>query len=142
MNSARASSNRGFTLIEVMITVAIIAILASIALPAYNGYITRSQMKAAQADLISLSLGLENRFQRQLAYPTATTTTSSDTQTEVGGNWQPSQSVFTYTLTSTATGYTVVATGAGGKVSGCAISLTDKNVRTTTGCPYGGGSWL
>ncbi|MGH8077805.1 MAG: pilin, partial [Lysobacter sp.] len=45
------SNQQGFTLIELMIVVAIIAILAAIALPAYQDYVARSQVTAGLADI-------------------------------------------------------------------------------------------
>lgn len=46
-------NQKGFTLIELMIVVAIISILAAIALPAYQDYTSKSKVTAALADLAS-----------------------------------------------------------------------------------------
>lgn len=68
MASTTASSNvprggrvRGFTLIELMVTVAIVAILAAIAYPSYTAYIVRSNRAAAQGYMLELT-NLQQRY--------------------------------------------------------------------------------
>jgi type IV pilus assembly protein PilE len=51
----RATAGRGFTLIELMITVAIIAILAAVAYPSYLEHVRKSRRAAAQAALLAIA---------------------------------------------------------------------------------------
>jgi type IV pilus assembly protein PilE len=131
----------GFTLIELMIVLAVIAILAAIALPSYGQYVKKGRAKSATADLVALSLNLENIYQRTLSYPVSSVSTTTEVQTLASG-WYPSQAeFFTYSVESTATTYEIKATGTGG-MADCTLSLTNNNARTVTGDNCGGmNSW-
>lgn len=60
----------GFSLIELMITVSIIAILASVAIPSYNGYILRSHRNDAMASLLNIMRAQEDFFANDFTYTT------------------------------------------------------------------------
>lgn len=121
MNHAR--SQRGFTLIELMVVIVIVAILASIAVSAYCSYIARAKVQAAKADLNALALDLEHELQRNLVYGTHSNITTGAIEGFYKG-WAPSQAAnFTYKLDSTATSYTLTADGISGSLADCQLKL-------------------
>lgn len=87
VKSFRVKSSRGFTLIEIMITVAIIGILAAIALPAYQNYVLRAGRTEGQAALMDISARLEQYYLGNKAYTTDITgTTGLNTKDETESN--------------------------------------------------------
>jgi type IV pilus assembly protein PilE len=61
-------TQKGFTLLELMIVVAIVAILAAIALPSYQDYITRSKFQEATSSLADLRVKMEQYFMDNRRY--------------------------------------------------------------------------
>lgn len=126
---ARIKAQSGFTLIEVMIVVVIVAILASIAVPSYTDYVQRGKITEAISNLSAGRVRMEQLF--------------LDSRSYVGGlgcNAVNDPIAFTdskyFTYSCTAIGpasYTLTATGRADQgMGGFSYAITDANVKTST----------
>ena len=119
---------KGFTLIELMIVVAIIGILASVAVPAYQDYVTRGKLMEATSTLSDGRIKMEQFFQDNRSY--------------VGGTCPAATKYFTYacsllsptTYLITATGIAIQGTG------GFAYTINESNVKASTALQPGWGT--
>jgi type IV pilus assembly protein PilE len=132
-------STRGFTLIEVMIAVAIVAILAAVALPSYRDYVTRGQLSEAHSQLAAMRVKMEQWYQDTRSYAGACT---AGTTAALPGNNGTADNTnikyFNYACSNLAANtYTVTATGAGGNTAGFGFSIDQDNTKRTTSVPSG-----
>jgi len=106
--------HRGFTLIEVMIVVAIVAILTALAFPSYTEYIRRGHRAEARAALLQASQWMERAatatgtYPLTASFPTTLTTIKSGRYTIAVAS--PPASA------ASGTAYTLTATPAGGQL--------------------------
>jgi len=119
---------KGFTLIELMIAVAVVAILSAIALPSYTDYMRRSKLAEATSALLTMRTKLEQFYQDQRTFDGAC----------VAGTVAPKPTGLKYFTIDcpqrTATQYTVTATGIK-EMAGIVFSINEANTRATTVTP-------
>ncbi|HVJ63607.1 MAG TPA: type IV pilin protein [Tahibacter sp.] len=134
---ARTRFYRGFTLIELMVAVAVVAILSMIALPAYNDYVRRSKLVEAQSGLQDFRVRMEQYFQDNRNYGTGGGCGLAIATLE-------SAQYFDFTCTRTAgppEDYTATATGkTAAGVAGFTFTIRADNTRATTALPAGWGA--
>jgi type IV pilus assembly protein PilE len=126
---------RGFTLVEILIVVAIIGILASIAFPQYSQYVRASHRVDAKSALTQAATGMERYYTERQSYVGATLGAGA---TDVYKATSP-DSYYTIALgNQTASTYTLTATPTGSQASDTcgAFSINQAGVRTpaTAGC--------
>jgi type IV pilus assembly protein PilE len=150
LRSARLPSPRrrasGFTLIELMITVAIVGILAAIALPAYSTYVIRGKLVPMTNTLAAARTAMEQYYQDNRTYvstgsgTSAVTSPCSDTT-----NWVKSWGSYTLSCpTLTATTYIIQVKADSGAAVGAIYTVNQQNTTATTSYPtkWGGTTGL
>jgi len=128
----------GFTMIEVMVAVATIAIIAAVAMPNYVEYVTRSKIVEATANLSDMRVRLEQYFADNRTYPTTCAAYAAGTPPANTIYLPASSKYFTITCALTATTYTVTASGNSSYAMGSFRYTVDEgNNKRTTSLPTG-----
>jgi type IV pilus assembly protein PilE len=118
---------RGFTLIELMIVVAVVAILASIAVPMYSQYVQRGKITEATSGLSELRLRAEKWFADNRTYMNSAGTAVGFSQVISNPRY------FSFSCVATASTFTCTAEGAAtGGMTGFRYTIDQSNTRKST----------
>lgn len=123
-------NKNGFTLIELMVTLAIVAILATVSVPSYFSFVKNSRIHGAQTDLVNMSVSMASYYQQKLAYPASTDSTDASKLKLKG--WYPTQDkYFKYTIETNNNTYVLKAVGISNQsLNGYTLTLDNTNSRS------------
>jgi len=128
----------GFTLVELMVTVAIVALLSTISISSYRRYLMRTNRTEATAALLQIQVGQEKFYLQNNSYASnANITTAAPTGLGLVSVTTLPGGYYTLAITSTnlANGYTVTATPVSGKGQAqdaeCTVFSVDQTGRKT-----------
>jgi type IV pilus assembly protein PilE len=135
--------SRGFTLIELMIAVAILAIISAIAIPAYNQYIRESRLGAMRMNLDTLRIAVEAYRLDSSAGTYGNKNTYDKAVIASSYGWTPEgdNDAYSYRVVTGSTTYTICAASAVGASITCAkaggaFACTPGTAKTvSSGCP-------
>lgn len=123
--------SKGFTLIELMVVVAIVGILAAIAYPAYQDQVRKSRRAAAQSFLMNVAAKQQQYLIDARTYATTLATLGLTTPTDVSPYYDVS-----FSATPTATTFNVIATSKGTQrkdLSGADLQLDQGGTKLPAG---------
>jgi len=120
--------HKGFTLIELMITILIVAILASIAIPSYREYVIRGNRTAAQAVMMEIATRQQQFFVANRTYATAAQL-NFDLPPEVAENYDFEIDV----LEGPPPGFEITFEAIGSQESDGELTLTSEGVKGPAG---------
>lgn len=131
---------KGFSLIELMIVVAIIGIIASVAMPAYQDYVAKGKITEATSGLADLKVKLEQYFQDNRTYAGYV---DANCNLVSNGNPAVEGQNFTFGCVSAADTFTVTATGKGAKgMTGYSYTVNESNVKSSAVPGGSGACWI
>ncbi len=124
----------GFTLIEVMVTVAIVGILAAIALPSYSEYVIRGKLMDAHTKLADLRGKQETYWSNNNSYISPAATCGVEALGVIAAYNADTGAPFDVACAGTATTYTITATGRASKGMGSfVLTVNQANAKSSAG---------